>query len=111
MICCAISPTRRRTLRASPNVSIVIPAASSRGASRRRRSSAQAYVTRALRGIPILVVAFLAVGCVPDFLKRRPPLEQYILRLPATENGVPSAAGPPVLTGTLAIAPFVTRGI
>ena len=68
-------------------------------------------MTRALRGIPILVVAFLAVGCVPDFLKRRPPLEQYILRLPATENGVPSASGPPVLTGTLAIAPFVTRGI
>jgi uncharacterized lipoprotein YmbA len=69
-------------------------------------------VTRAFRGVPILVLALVATGCsLPDIFKRRPPLEQYILRLPETDNGVPSVAGPPVLNGTLAIAPFETRGI
>ena len=68
-------------------------------------------MTRVLRAILIVVVAFMAVGCVPDFLKRRPPLERYILRLPATENGILSPPGPSVLNGTMAIAPFVTRGI
>ena len=63
-----------------------------------------------LRGIPIVLMALVAVGCVPDFLKRRPALEQYILRLPV-QNGPSAPAAPPVLTGTLAISPYVTRGI
>ncbi len=56
-------------------------------------------------------MALVAAGCVPDFLKRRPALERYMLRLPATANGGTTAAGPPVLDGTLAVAPYVTRGI
>lgn len=56
-------------------------------------------------------MALVAAGCVPDFLKRRPPLEQYILTLPRPEVGSTAAVAPPVLTGTLAISPYVTRGV
>lgn len=56
-------------------------------------------------------MALVTAGCVPDFLKRRPPLEQYILTLPRTDDGSTAAVASPVLTGTLAISPYVTRGV
>jgi len=40
-----------------------------------------------------------------------PALEQYRLNLPGTDDGTPATPGPAVLPGTLAIAPYVTRGI
>jgi ABC-type uncharacterized transport system auxiliary subunit len=40
----------------------------------------------------------------------RPALEQYVLVVPARDDGV-SAPSAPVLPGTLAIAPYTTRGI
>jgi uncharacterized lipoprotein YmbA len=40
-----------------------------------------------------------------------PPLEQYRLILPVTEDGASATPGPAVLSGTLGIAPYITRGI
>jgi uncharacterized lipoprotein YmbA len=40
-----------------------------------------------------------------------PPLEQYLLNLPGTDDGTSATPGPVVLPGPLAIAPYVTRGI
>jgi ABC-type uncharacterized transport system auxiliary subunit len=65
-------------------------------------------VTRALRVLVLAVAALGAVGC--PFWGKRPPLEQYVLVLPDSNDGV-VPAGPPVLRGTLGIMPYATRGI
>ena len=66
-------------------------------------------MTRAIRWIFLGAAAIAATGC--PFWGKRPPLEQYQLVVPRSDEGSTPAVGPPVLPGTLAITPYVTRGI
>jgi uncharacterized lipoprotein YmbA len=62
-----------------------------------------------IRNTSLVVAALLAGGC--SIFQRRPPLEQYTIVIPRTEDGATTPVGPPVLQGTLAVMPYVTRGI
>jgi uncharacterized lipoprotein YmbA len=68
-------------------------------------------VIRATRRIALAALVVLASGCLNKIFPSRPSLEQYILQL-RTDSGVPARpTGAPVLTGALAVSPYVTRGI
>ena len=71
-----------------------------------------------IRPLRWLFLGLIAVGLPSCNAIRRvivgppgPPLEQYRLNLPGTDDGASATPGPAVLSGTLAVAPYVTRGI
>jgi ABC-type uncharacterized transport system auxiliary subunit len=70
-------------------------------------------VIRPIRWILLAGVVTAVGGCslLGGIFEKGPPLEQYRLGVPQIDDGVTSPAGPPVLSGTLAITPYVTRGI
>ena len=70
-------------------------------------------MTSVIRFVGLGCLALLASGCGPilDIFRKGPPLEQYRLVLPSTLGAGSTPIGPPVLPGTLAITPYVTRGI
>ncbi len=66
-------------------------------------------MTRPARWAGAAVIALVATGCIK--WGTRPPLERYVIAMPAAHNGASVPREPPVLAGTLAIVPYVTRGI
>jgi uncharacterized lipoprotein YmbA len=66
-------------------------------------------VTRAIRHLVLAAAALVAGGCA--FWGKRPALEQYVLLVLPSEDGVTPPARTPVLPGILAIAPYEARGI
>jgi uncharacterized lipoprotein YmbA len=66
-----------------------------------------------IRTIVLIVAATAASGCsaINSLLEKGPPLERYRLAIPRVEGGSAAPAGPVVLQGSLAITPYVTRGI
>jgi uncharacterized lipoprotein YmbA len=68
-------------------------------------------VIKATRRIALAGLVVLASGCLNKIFPSRPSLEQYILQL-QTDNGAPARpTGAPVLTGAIAVSPYLTRGI
>ena len=66
-----------------------------------------------LRFVALAALALVAGGCgaINSLFEKGPPLEQYQLVVPRTADTAAPRGGPPALQGTLAIAPYVTRGI
>jgi ABC-type uncharacterized transport system auxiliary subunit len=69
-------------------------------------------VIRAIRWFVLAALVIVAGGCFKNlFGPPRPPLEQYQLVVPRTEDGVVPLPARPVLTGMLSVRPYVTRGL
>ncbi len=69
-----------------------------------------------IRVIRVIVLGLLALGAsgcgaITSLFEKGPPLEQYQLLVPQSADATLPRAGTPVLQGTLAIMPYVTRGI
>ena len=66
---------------------------------------------KATRRIALFGLVVLASGCLNKIFPSRPPLEQYILQLRTESTPPVRPGGASVLTGALAVTPYLTRGI